>query len=603
MKQLIFRGVLLVTLSLSAHYLMAQPARLAQQYFQTGEYEKAAELYEDLYQKNGNNDFYFDRYFDCLLAMEDYSSAENVISRQIRRDDGNVKLYVSYGKLLERLGKYDKAEEQYALSIEKLPADQYSITRLANSFVTLTKYPYAIQAYEKGATLLRDKRVFAYNLGDLYRRKGDSQLMINAYLDALEDNADRMRQLKTIFQRYLTEEDYRELQTQLYERIQGGNEAAIYPELLAWVFIQRKDYRNALRQVKALDRRYEENGNRIFDLGIIALEDKSYDSAIAAFDYIVEDKGQASTLYLDAKRQSLRAQRLRLVDGYDYTPEELQTLEGQYVGFLEEFGYTRATAPIILELAQLEALYINDIDKGIALLTKMIEYSGVDPKVQAEGKLSLADFYLMQGDIWESTLLYSQVDKAFKEGILGHEARFRNARLAYFNGDFQWAQAQFDVLKASTSKLVANDALDLSVFIMDNLGLDTTATALQLYADAELLVFRNRFAEAFGKMDSLMTEFPDHSLQDDVFYLKGQLFRKQRAYEEAANMYQQVVDNFPEDIRADNAIFALAELYERHLGDQEQAKSLYETLFIDYSNSTFAVEARKRFRQLRGDNI
>ncbi len=595
--------ILLLSLLATSVVLSAQPARLAQQYFQSGEYEKAAELYEDLYQKNGNNDFYFDRYFDCLLAMEAYDDAESVIQRQIRRNDGNMRLYVAYGKLLERLGNYDEAEVQYATSIEKLPPDQYSITRLANAFIGLTKYEYAIQAYEKGAALLRDKRIFAYNLGDLYRRKGESKQMITAYLDAIEDNPERVRQLKTIFQRYLSDADYRELQTQLYERIQEGAEDAVFPELLAWVFIQRKDYRNALRQVKALDRRFNENGNRIFDLGVVAMEDKDYPAAVAAFDYIVEEKGQGSTLYLDAKRQSLRAQRLSLVEGYDYTQEDLAALEAKYLSFLEEFGYTRATAPMILELAELEALYLDRIDEGIRLLDEMIGYPGVDPNVQARGKLSLADYYLMQGDIWEATLLYSQVDKAFKEGMLGHEARFRNARLAYFNGDFQWAQAQFDVLKASTSKLIANDALDLSVFIMDNLGLDTTATALQLYADAEMLVFRNQFEGAFAKMDSILTAFPEHSLQDDIYYLKGQLHYKKRDYATAAEFYQKVYDEFPEDIRADNALFALAELYEKQLGDVEKAKTLYETMFIDYSNSTFAVEARKRFRLLRGDNI
>ncbi|RME94951.1 MAG: hypothetical protein D6772_13855, partial [Bacteroidetes bacterium] len=479
----------------------------------------------------------------------------------------------------------------------------YSVTRLANAFIGLTKYEYAIAAYEKGAELLRDKRIFAYNLGDLYRRKGESKPMIAAYLDAIEDNPDRVRQLKTIFQRYLTDADYRELQTQIYERIQAGAEDAVFPELLAWVFIQRKDYRNALRQVKALDRRFNENGNRIFNLGMVALEDKDYPAATAAFDYIVEEKGQGSTLYLEAKRQSLRAQRLSLVEGYDYTPEGLRTLEAKYLSFLDEFGYTRATAPMILELAELEALYLNNIDEAISLLAAMIEYPGVNPTVQAQGKLALADYYLMQGDIWEATLLYSQVDKAFKEGILGHEARFRNARLAYFNGDFQWAQAQFDVLKASTSKLIANDALDLSVFIMDNLGLDTTAVALQLYADAELLVFQNKFEAAFTKMDSILMLFPEHSLQDDIYYLKGQLYQKKRDYAKAAEFYQKVYDEFPEDIRADNAVFALAQLYEKQLGDLEKAKSLYEILFIDYSNSTFAVEARKRFRILRGDNI
>lgn len=596
---LITAFLMLASLSLG----LAQNARLAQQYFQNGEYEKAAEMYAALYQKNGNNDFFFDRYFDCLLALEDYSEAEAVIKRQIRRNDGNVKLYVSYGTLLERLNRYDEAEDQFNIAIENLPADQYSVTRLANAFIRLTKYPFAITTYEKGAQLLRDDRLFAYNMGDLYRRMGETAPMITAYLNALDDNPDRISQLQIIFQRYLTEEDYRELQTQLYERIQDGNDNPIFPELLAWVFVQRKDYRNAFRQVKALDRRLNENGLRIYELGEVATEDKDYDAAIQAFDYIVEEKGQASTLYLDAKQQALRVRRMKLVDGYAYTNEELETLESQYMFFLDEFGYNRATASIILELAELQAIYMNKLDSAIALLADMITYPGTNPSIQARGKIALADYYLMAGDIWEATLLYSQVDKAYKEDMLGHEARFRNARLAYYNGDFQWAQAQFDVLKASTSKLIANDALDLSVFIMDNLGLDTSAVALQTYADADLLVFRNQFDAAFAKMDSLLEAFPEHSLQDDILYLKASVYRKKREYEMAAQLYEEIVEKFPEDIRADNALFALAEINERFLGDKEKAQTLYENLFIDYSNSTFAVEARKRFRLLRGDNI
>lgn len=600
MKRLLIALVVsIVTLTVG----VGQNARLAQQYFQNGEYEKAAELYSDLYQSNGNNDFFFDRYFDCLLALENYSEAEEVIKRQIRRDDGKARLYVSYGTLLERLNRYEEAEEQFKVAIESLPADQYSVTRLANAFIRQTKYNFAIASYEKGAELLRDERIFSYNLGDLYRRMGESKPMIKAYLNAMDDNPDRIGQLKIIFQRYLTEEDYQELQLQLYDKIQDGNNNPIFPELLAWVFVQRKDYRNAFRQVKALDRRLNENGLRIYELGEIAAEDKDYDAAIQAFDYLVEEKGQASTLYLDAKRQTLRIRRAKLVEGYAYTEEDLNALEEQYMFFLNEFGKNKATAPIILELAELKALYMNDLDGAIALLQEMIEYPGTNPNVQARGKLSLADYYLMKGDVWESTLLYSQVDKSFKEDLLGHEARFRNARLAYYNGDFQWAQAQFGVLKASTSKLIANDALDLSVFIMDNLGLDTTTQALQMYADAELLVFRNQFDAAFAKMDSLLAAFPEHSLQDDVMYLKASVFHKKREYTAAAELYERIVAEFPEDIRADNSLFALAELNEKFLGDTEKAMTLYENLFIDYSNSTYAVEARKRFRALRGDNI
>lgn len=584
--------------------LAAQNTQLAQQYYQDGEYEKAAELYLELYEEKGNNDFFFDRYISSLMELERFDEAEGAIKKQLRKTPQQVKLYVTYGKLLEQQFKPEEAEKQYEKSIAELPADMFQVTQLANSFMQQTKYDYAIAAFERGADLLGDSETFAYNLGDLYRRKGDDKLMIENYLSAIVANPKRASQVQTIFQRYLNKEGLLEAQKQLYARIQAGDDKdPTFPEMLGWVFIQRKDYAAALRQVKALDKRLDENGLRVFELGKLAANGKDYATAIAAFDYVVEEKGTASGLYLDASREGLVTRRTALTDGYAYTQEDLRVLETAYEDFLNKFGQNPASAGIVIQLAELEALYLNDLPKAIGLLDNLLGLAGVVDVSAARAKLALADYYLMTGDIWESTLLYSQVDKAFKEDLLGHEARFRNARLSYFRGDFQWAQSQFDVLKASTSKLIANDALDLSVFIIDNLGLDTSAVALQTYADAELLVFQNRFTEAFAKMDSLVAAFPGHELEDDILYLKANIYRKKREYSRAVDTYQKIVTDYPESIRLDNAIFAMAQLYEKELENPSKAQELYETLFIDYSNSIFAVEARKKYRELRGDDI
>ncbi len=595
--------LLILSLVLLPILVFSQENKLAQQYFSNGEYEKAATLYDKLFKKNGNNDYYFNKYTECLINLEQYDECENVIKKQLKKNPKKIQLYVTYGNLFERQYKEDEAKEQYQLAIKKLTNDRSAINRLASAFTALTKYDLSIETYERGSKLLKDKNIFAYNLGDLYRRKGDNVKMLENYLNSLDNNPSRLNSIQTIFQRYLVEDDYLELQTQLYERIQTNEEAVHFPELLTWVFIQKKDYKNALRQVKALDRKLKENGGRVYRIAEIAQNAKDYDAAIEAYDYITSEKGETSSFYIESKREALSCKRDKLVTGFEYTEEDLRDLERQYISFLDEFGSNNSTAAIIAELANLEAFYLNDLDKAISLLQDMIKYPGSNRTVQANGKLSLADFYLMKGEIWEATLLYSQVDKDFKDDILGHEARFRNAKLSYYAADFEWAQAQFDILKASTSKLIANDALDLSIFIMDNLGLDTTAASLQLYSDAELLVFQNRFEDAFGKMDSLTTIYPEHSLLDDVYYLSAHIHTKKREYTKAVNLYQKIIDNHTEEIRADNAIFELAELYENQLNDPEKAKGLYEKLFIDFSGSTLAVEARKKYRKLRGDDV
>ena len=597
--------ILFLTLSLFLTLtLSAQNNQLAQQYFNDGEYEKAAELFRQLAENKPNNSYFFDRYVTSLMNLQRYDDAETALKKQIRKQPKEVALYVKYGELKEEQFDEEGATKLYEKAIEELPADQYRIQQLANSFIRVTKYDLAIATFEKGRSLLKKPGVFSYNLGDLYRRKNDRPRMVENYLDAVANEPRRVGQVQNYFSRYLDDEGLQEVQKQLYARIQEADDKnTIYPEMLAWTFIQRKDYKSALRQARALDRRLDENGERVMKIGRMAANARDYETAIAAFDYITENKPNSTSLYLDAKREGLLVRRRAITDGYDYTEADLRVLEEYYNDFLDEFGLNPASAGIAIQLAELEAIYLNDLPKATQILKEVISTNGVRPDVQARAKIALADYYVMQGEVWESTLLYSQVDKTFKEDLLGHEARFRNARLSYFRGDFEWAQSQFGVLKASTSRLIANDALDLSVFIIDNLGLDTSALALQTFADAELLIFQNRFDDAFTTLDGLMADFPDHDLGDDVVYLKGTIYEKRRMYDKAIAQYQRVIDEFDESIRIDNSLWNMARLYENQLDDKAKAQEIYETLFIDYSNSILAVEARKKYRELRGDEV
>jgi tetratricopeptide (TPR) repeat protein len=593
-----------IFLVVNALTLKAQDPNLANQYLQDGEYEKAAVLFEKLYQVQEVNDYYFEKYVECLSNLNQFEKSETVIQKRLKKNPKEVNLYVSLGELYEKQNKEAEAKALYQKAIDKMTDDRYFITKLANAFTNLSKFDYAIATYEKGGALTKDKTAFAYNVADLYRNKGDNApKMIENYLNALQANPSYINNLKMIFQRYLGESDYLELQTQLYTRVQEKPDATDYIDLLSWVFLQRKDYKNAFRQAKALDKQLDENGGRVFQIAETANADKDFEAAIIGYEYIVVDKGSTSTYFFDSKRKLLDCRRKKIVEKQDYTQEDLRTLEREYEAFITEQGRSRMTANIMMNLADLEAFYLKDQQKAIELLKEVIAFPGIDRTIQAQAKLSLGDFYLIGGEIWESTLLYSQVDKDFKDDILGHEARFRNAKLSYYNGDFEWAQSQFTVLKSSTSKLISNDAIDLSVFLMDNTGLDTITKPMELYTQAELLIYQNKYEEAFMKFDSIKTQFPNHSLEDDLYWLEGNVYRKKQEFAKAIDMYQKILDTYKDGIRADNALYAMAQTYDGPLHDPKKAQTLYERLFMEFSGSVFAVDARKEFRRLRGDKL
>ncbi|MBK8954353.1 MAG: tetratricopeptide repeat protein [Saprospiraceae bacterium] len=583
--------------------IQAQDPRLAQEYFNNGEFEKAASLYQEMLKKNPANPGFFEKYFECILALKKYDDAEEILNKEIRKRPKEALLHVFYGNLWTYKNEVKKAEQQYLLAVEKTPSDVMGVHKLGNALIQLTRYDLAIQVYEKGEKNIKPQTRFTYNLADLYRRKGDYSKMILYYLNGVEEKTVQLINVQSIIVAYFSEEEYRELQAQLYERIEAKPEIPEFSELLMWSYVQLKDYQGAMQQAKALDRQFNENGNRVFQLAMTAYLDNDYHTAISGFSY-VRDKGPSNSFYHESYRQLLVSRRNLIVEKKDYSNTDLIQLESDYQKYLADFGRNYLSAPLIIEFAELEARYLGKVREAIMLLEDLIKLSYVDNHIKSKAKLNLADYYLIIGERWEATLLYSQVDKDFTEDELGEMARFKNARLSYFAGDFQWAQEQFDILKNATSRLISNDAIDLSVFILDNLNQDSTGEILLKYASAELKLFQNQYDSALWILDNISFTDPEVVfLEDDVWYLQAKIYQQQQRLDEAIEKYQKILDKHPEEIRADNALWEMAKIYDQHLNNTAKAMELYEKLFIDFSNSVQAVEARKRYRQLRGDKL
>ena len=199
--------------------LIGQEYKLAQQYYNDGEFEKAATLYKKLYDKQKNNEYYFGRYVNCLIYLESLDQAEKDLKSILKEKSKSVNWYVVLGNIYELQFKQEKAEKQYILALEKLPKERHQVIRLAQEFVRITKYDWAVKTYSKGAELLKDKNIFAYYEADLQRRMGNTKEMITAYLNAIEYQENRMSSIQTIFQRFFSDSDYQELQSQLYQYI------------------------------------------------------------------------------------------------------------------------------------------------------------------------------------------------------------------------------------------------------------------------------------------------------------------------------------------------------------------------------------------------
>ncbi len=603
-----FSRVLFLFLSIAVCTgLQAQDSRLANQYFRSGEYEKAAATYLKLYKQNPAQLYLFDNYIACLLELEEYEKAGKELKGQIKEYPNRTNNYVTYGNLLEKQDKAEEANKWYRRGIDEMPSEIGVINKVGNTFSRLGKYELALEAYLKGEQMMgKDKFPFETNMADVYKKLNQPVKMIEYYINyAQRQSPERIKNTKTNMKYWLKGDStyLEEMKTQLYTRIQEQPDNIIFPELLQWTFIEKEDYKSALRQARALDRRLDENGERVLTLGEIARKDDDEETAIKAYDYIITKKGLESPLYLTANANKLKLMEIQAMARTQIVPSELDSIDVAYQQFMDEMGVNANTDYIIKQYADFLALTKNDMDKAITVLEDLVGLASIDKSTKSSSKIALADYYLMRGEVWESTLLYSQVDKENEEGLQGEIARFKNAMLFYYEGEFAWAQEQFDILESATSKLISNDAIDMSVFIMDNMGLDTTDIPLKMFAQAEFLAVQNKFDAATALLNEISTTYPEHDLEDDILFRKADIHYSRKNYDQALELYTKVFTDFNEEIRADNALMKAAEIYELELDDKEKAKELYEKLYLDFSNSTFAVEARKRFRILRGDDV
>jgi tetratricopeptide (TPR) repeat protein len=370
--------------------------------------------------------------------------------------------------------------------------------------------------------------------------------------------------------------------------------------MLIWLFIQNKNFSGALVQVESLDKRLNEQGRRVFELGTMCSENKVYETARKAFNYVI-GLGPDKLFYYKAENALLNTRFQELTTQRNYSKEEISSTIGEYKATLSRIGKKRTSLPLILELSQILAYYADSAATAIDLLQEALQFPGITDMERAELKMQLADINVLHGDIWEASLLYMQIDADFKFEPIGHEAKFKSARIFYYDGEFDFAQSQLSVLKESTSKLIANDAMKLSLLITDNLGLDSNYKAMTWFANADLLIDQHHYEQAFMLFDSIIKEFPYHGLGDEILIRKSKAMQQMGKWQEAIQFLEELLKYYGEDILADDALFQLGDIYENHLNNVEKATEYYKKLLFDFKGSLYAVEVRKRLRLLRGD--
>jgi len=579
----------------STYTVTAQDTRLAENYADNGEFEKALSIYNKVLEKQPRNFGYVLRAIEIHQELEQYSKVDSLLNMAEKYSRNTGQLSVERGYNFSLQGKNQRAQENYekAISaIDSLPSLTYST---AYQFQQRGLLDQAIAAYEKGMAL-DDRLRYDAQLATLYGEKGELEKMFTKYLDLIETNASYRPRAQAIFSRYVSEDADSEGNQKLRRALllrSRENQDPLYNQLLSWLYVQQQDYGKAFTQEKAIYLRDRQDISGMRDLALAAADDEQYTAALNIFDYLIEENNYPALLHdTQARRLKVKTE----IAGRD----SLVQIKTEYENFIVEYGRKPQTFDLQYDYAEFLSFKLGLDSEAIQELTQLLDQQ-LNKFPRARAEMLMADILVKQEQFNRALLLYSKIQNDLPNDELAQQAQFKVARTSYFQGDFDWALTQLKVLGSATSKLIANDALELKLLIKDNIQEDTLGVALSAFAKAQLKTYQNQFLAAKSQLAKDMPTLMGTSVEDEAYLLQGDLYQKLDDPQAAVESYEKIIAKFPEEITADDALYRASLLYLEKLGNTERAKELLETFIFNHADSIYFTDARARYRKLRGD--
>ncbi len=572
----------------------AQNEQLAQHYFDKGDFEKALISYQELVKSQPNNWVFLQKTVECYQQLKQFDKAENAIQEQLnkyRQASSLVELGYNF-----QLQKDDaKANKYYEQALDRIKKNTSEVYGVAAAFEKKVLVDLALQAYEM-ANAIDPKFNFNFQIAILYGQKGNTDKMIEKFLEESFTNKQNLYIIQNQLSRFLSEDNNLAFNESLRKALilqSQKSQDIFWNQFLSWFYVQQKEYGKAFVQEKAIYKRNPETFSNIVNLGKMAIDEDIQDAASEILTFVLENT-QDMNLQIQARFYLME---MKINSGLEATFPAIETELDQLI---KQYGI----GPNTLELQILQAHFLtfkrNNPEAGKTILKKALELP-LNPYQAADAKMELADIFLFEEKFNQALLYYSQIEEDIKNDVIGHEASLKAAKTSYFKADFVWAQKQFKELKSASTQLIANDALEYFLLINDNTAADSTLTALKDFSRADYLLYQNKNQEALTQFQKILTNYKGNEIESITCYRLGKTFEKLGDYQSALSQYKTIIDQHEDGIYIDEALYFSAEIYNKKLIDVEKAKALYEQIVFHHEDSIYFIDSRKKFRQLRGD--
>ncbi|CAD0001187.1 tetratricopeptide repeat protein [Flavobacterium salmonis] len=576
-------------------FVFSQNEQLAQYYYDKGDFEKAKISYEELLKSVPSNTQYFLRTVECYQQLQQFINADKAIQERYNRYKQGVFL-VELGYNFQLQKNESKAKNYYDQAVEKIKTNPNDVYGVANSFEKKVLLEYALKSYQT-AMQVQPNYNFNFQIGMLYGQLGKTDLMIDLLLTESFQNPQNSNLIQAQLSRFMNGENdntaFKDAMRKALILKTQQNQDVFWNHYLSWFYVQQKEFGKAFIQEKAIYKREPESLTSIVNLSQFALNENDTETATEILNFILLNTKDLNLLIqTNANLMQIKIDKAQEKD-YPGITIELEHL-------LATYGITPFTLSLQIIQGHFLAFNLKKTEEGKAVVKKALELN-LNEYQKADAKMELGDILLLEEKYNQALIYYSQIQLDLKNDVMSHEASLKAAKASYFKTDFEWALKQFKELKSANTQLIANDALEYFLLINDNTVADSTQTALKQFAKGDFLIYQNKQQDAIIQFQNILKSFKGQEIEAVTMLRLGKIYESLKDYNSALSQYQQIIDHHSDGIYVDEALFFSAEIYNDQLKDIEKAKPLYEKVIFNHQDSIYFVDARKKYRELRGD--
>ncbi|WNJ21387.1 tetratricopeptide repeat protein [Pontibacter sp. G13] len=573
-------------------------AQLAEQYYLDGEYESSLELFTKL-NRQDPQDTYAKRIVSCFEQMGDFENAIKFLDKTAKKQSKDPIYLIMKASILEKTGDLKQADKLYEEVITKKLRGEGDFIQIGAYLYQEGKLDLAKQTYLQGRKFIRDPYVFANEIANIHAQLGEYEEATKEYLNIYYGNPADLNTADISILNMLSPTSIESIEKTLLSELDKNQNDLGLRTITYEFYVLAENFYEAFIQVKSIDRLFKEDGDRVFKFAETMRNNGEYELSNKAYDYII-DRKKGSQFYFKAHFEKAINGELKAFEQIPVDVVAVQQAVMDYGTLLDEFGRKPQYFNAIYRRSKLRVFYLNELQEARQELEDVVrQRQSLRLEDWAKGKLLIGDILLMQQEYNKAKLTYTEVKETFKDRQLGALANYKLGQMAYYKGEFNLATALLAAIKDNTSNDISNDAIKLNLLIIDNTGLDTTTTALEMFAQAQLFTYQRKYDESVAMLDSLMEKFPSHSLADEILWEKANIYLKKNDIQTALAYIDRILENFSTDIYGDDALYTKARIYDYTLQDPEQAMMLYLNFLTQFPGSLYSVEVRKRIRELR----